>query len=48
MCAHHHRVIHRGEWRVRINPRDGLPDFLPPSYVDTTRRPQRNQYHRLD
>jgi hypothetical protein len=48
LCRHHHRVIHRGEWRVRINPRDGLPDFFPPSYVDNTGRPHRNQYHRRD
>jgi hypothetical protein len=48
LCAHHHRVIHRGEWRVSINPRDGLPDFFPPSYVDKTGRPQRNRHHRRD
>jgi hypothetical protein len=48
LCNHHHRVIHRGEWQVRINPRDGLPDFFPPSYVDNTRLPQRNRYHRRD
>src|SRR5882672_460007 len=48
MCNHHHRVIHRGEWQVRINPRDGLPEFIPPSYVDNTGRAQRNRYHRRD
>ncbi len=46
LCRRHHRVIHRGEWEVRINPTDGLPEFLPPSTVDRQRNPIRNQYHR--
>ena len=44
LCRRHHRVIHRGEWEVRINPADGLPQFLPPSYLDSQRQPIRNQY----
>ena len=46
LCGHHHRVIHQGEWQVQINPADGLPDFIPPSYVDRLRRPRRNIRHR--
>src|SRR5439155_18578470 len=46
LCRRHHRVIHRGEWEVRINPADGLPEFLPPSYLDSERKPLRNHYHR--
>jgi hypothetical protein len=46
LCGHHHRVLHRGEWQVQINPRDGLPEFIPPSYVDAARRARRNIYHR--
>jgi uncharacterized protein DUF222 len=46
LCRHHHGVIHRGEWEVRINPTDGLPEFLPPSYVDKQRTPIRNHFHR--
>ncbi len=46
LCRHHHRVIHRGEWEVRINRADGLPEFLPPSYVDKLRTPIRNHFHR--
>jgi hypothetical protein len=30
LCGHHHRVIHHTPWEVRINPRDGKPEFLPP------------------
>ena len=30
LCGHHHRVIHSTPWRVRLNPDDGRPEFLPP------------------
>jgi Domain of unknown function (DUF222) len=46
LCEHHHWVVHRGEWEMRINPADGRPEFLPPSYVDMERKPMRNHYHR--
>jgi hypothetical protein len=45
LCGHHHRLIHRGEWQVRMAD-DGLPEFLPPAYIDRQRRPRRNIYHR--
>jgi hypothetical protein len=45
-CGYHHRIIHQGQWQVRINPTDGLPEFIPPSYVDPLRHPRRNTYHR--
>ncbi len=46
LCRRHHRLIHQGDWQVRINPTDHLPEFLPPSYVDNERKPIRNNYHR--
>jgi Domain of unknown function (DUF222)/HNH endonuclease len=46
LCGHHHRVIHQGDWQIRTNPTDGLPEFIPPSYLDKLRRPRRNTYHR--
>jgi hypothetical protein len=46
LCTHHHHLIHDGDWEVRINPKDGLPEFLPPTYIDNTRTPRRNPYHR--
>ena len=46
LCRRHHRIIHEGEWEVRINPADGLPEFLPPAYHDPERQPLRNHYHR--
>jgi hypothetical protein len=48
LCGHHHRLIHHSEWQVRINPKDGLPDFIPPAYVDVDQRPRRNRYHRRE
>ncbi|VVJ21442.1 Uncharacterised protein [Amycolatopsis camponoti] len=45
MCAHHHRLLHRSGWQVRIAT-DGLPEFLPPVFLDKRRKPRRNNLHR--
>jgi hypothetical protein len=45
LCEFHHRIIHRGEWTVRIGP-DGHPEFTPPRYIDSDRRPLHNTIHR--
>jgi len=39
LCAVHHRQIHSTEWIVRI--RDGLPEFVPPRWIDVEQRPRR-------
>ncbi|MGH3567694.1 MAG: DUF222 domain-containing protein [Pseudonocardia sp.] len=40
LCKAHHRLLHRtSEWQVRI--RDGLPEFIPPGWIDPERRPRR-------
>jgi 5-methylcytosine-specific restriction protein A len=39
LCRVHHRQIHSTEWAVRI--RDGLPEFIPPQWIDPLRRPRR-------
>ncbi|WP_206796642.1 HNH endonuclease signature motif containing protein [Amycolatopsis sp. MtRt-6] len=44
MCAHHHRLLHRSGWEVRMAA-DGLPEFLPPVFIDRRRRPRRNNLH---
>jgi hypothetical protein len=44
LCGFHHRLIHRGEWEVRIVNR--FPAFIPPSYVDEKREPIPGGYHR--
>ena len=45
LCGFHHRLLHQGDWEARIA-HDGLPEFIPPAYIDPQRRPRRNQYHR--
>jgi uncharacterized protein DUF222/HNH endonuclease len=44
LCAHHHRLLHRSGWQVHIAT-DGLPEFLPPAFLDKRRRPRRNNLH---
>jgi hypothetical protein len=48
LCGHHHRLIHHSDWQIRQNPADGLPDFIPPEYIDPQQQPQRNRYHRRE
>jgi hypothetical protein len=44
LCRYHHRVVHHGDWQVRLGP-DGLPEFLPPAWLDPAQHPRRNHYH---
>ncbi|GAB3724185.1 HNH endonuclease signature motif containing protein [Amycolatopsis oliviviridis] len=46
LCSYHHRLIHHGDWTVRIAG-DGLPEFVPPQYLDPLRHPRRNVLHRV-
>lgn len=39
LCRVHHRLIHYSGWTVQI--RDGLPEFIPPAWIDAGRRPRR-------
>ena len=39
LCRVHHRQIHSTAWIVRI--RDGLPEFIPPKWIDVEQRPRR-------
>jgi 5-methylcytosine-specific restriction protein A len=39
LCKQHHRQIHFTEWVVRI--RDGLPEFVPPRWIDPLQEPRR-------
>jgi hypothetical protein len=47
LCAHHHTLIHHGDWTVRITA-CGRPEFLPPTWIDPQRRPRRNHLRRLE
>jgi hypothetical protein len=48
LCRPHHRLVHHTDWQIRINPKDGLPEFIPPAYIDPDQRPRRNRYHRRE
>jgi 5-methylcytosine-specific restriction protein A len=43
VCRVHHRLLHHSEWIVRV--RDGLPEFVPPGWIDPQRRPGENLFH---
>ncbi|MDG4808593.1 DUF222 domain-containing protein [Micromonospora sp. WMMD1120] len=45
LCGHHHRHLHRTQWRVRLGD-DGHPEFVPPAWLDPDQLPRRNHYHR--
>jgi hypothetical protein len=44
LCTHHHQLIHHSKWLVRMG-NDGLPEFIPPAWIDETGTPRRN--HRI-
>ncbi len=46
LCRVHHREIHSTEWEVRIGP-DGIPEFIPPPWIDPARKPRRQPHHEL-
>ena len=43
LCQTHHRIVHHSEWEIRF--RDGIPEFLPPAWLDPARTPRRNHVH---
>ena len=45
LCRVHHRQIHSTEWVVRI--RDGLPEFVPPKWMDSSQEPRRKALSHL-
>lgn len=43
LCRACHRLVHHGGWDVHM--RHGLPEFLPPLWIDPERRPRRRPPH---
>jgi Domain of unknown function (DUF222)/HNH endonuclease len=39
LCKSCHRLVHFTDWIVRL--RDGLPEFIPPAWIDPDRHPRR-------
>ena len=46
LCRKHHILLHESEWMVRMA-EDGLPEFIPPKWIDPLQRPRRNTIHHL-
>ncbi len=46
LCRRDHRLIHHSEWEVRII--NGLPEFIPPKWIDPEQIPQRNPLHQRE
>jgi hypothetical protein len=44
LCGHHHEVIHHDAWQVFIH--DGLPWFVPPTWIDPGQTPRQHTRHR--
>jgi len=47
LCRRHHRMIHHSAWSVRMSD-TGLPEFIPPRWIDPTQAPQRNLLHQRE
>jgi hypothetical protein len=43
LCRMHHTLTHKSPWQVRI--RNGLPEFIPPKYLDPEQKPVHNTIH---
>ncbi len=46
LCRHHHTQIHLGHRQIRWAT-DGIPEFVPPTWVDPEQKPRRNNTHRI-
>ncbi|WP_328607042.1 HNH endonuclease [Amycolatopsis sp. NBC_00345] len=43
LCPTHHRLIHHSGWTIQMH--HGIPEFLPPPWLDPHRTPRRNHIH---
>ncbi|HWE92191.1 MAG TPA: HNH endonuclease signature motif containing protein, partial [Pseudonocardiaceae bacterium] len=44
LCRLHHTLVHHSPWRIDMD--DGIPTFVPPTYIDRQQRPRTNLIHR--
>src|SRR6266540_3948493 len=45
LCPRHHHTAHHQHWTIRIAG-DGLPEFIPPPWIDPHQRPRRQHRHK--
>ena len=46
LCRHHHTEIHKEHWRI-VFAGDGIPEFIPPPWIDKDQKPRRNTANHL-
>ncbi len=46
LCRYHHREFERRGWQVTMAA-DGMPEWIPPAWIDPDRKPMRNRAHHL-
>src|ERR1700712_4247696 len=47
LCRFHHTEIHKEEWVIQMAA-DGIPEFIPPRWLDPSQKPRRNTVHKFD
>jgi hypothetical protein len=45
LCTYHHHEFERRGWTVQM--RDGVPEWIPPPWLDPDQVPRRNTAHHL-
>jgi hypothetical protein len=45
LCLYHHMEVHHGGWSIRMV--HGIPEFIPPKWLDQEQVPIRNVAHVL-
>ncbi|MGN6523108.1 MAG: DUF222 domain-containing protein [Actinomycetes bacterium] len=48
LCPLHHALVHDLGWEARLNPRNGRPEFQPPTYVDPQQRWRQHPRYQLE
>ncbi|MGN6598128.1 MAG: DUF222 domain-containing protein [Actinomycetes bacterium] len=48
LCPLHHTLVHDLGWGVRLNPRNGRPEFQPPRFVDDQQRWRQHPRYQLE
>jgi hypothetical protein len=46
LCQFHHTEVHKGHWTI-VFATDGVPEFIPPPWVDKDQKPRRNTANHL-